>query len=73
MYEGRQRGVVGVEKILELPGAAEAPSFFRRGARIIGDIATSPASTSTTFYGSGRVRGAVDGSGTNVCLYWEQG
>lgn len=33
------------------------------------DIATSPASPSTTSYGGRRVRAAVDGSGANAYLY----
>ena len=32
------------------------------------DIATSPASPSSTFYGSGRVRAAVDGSVATVSI-----
>ena len=31
IQEGRQRGAVGIQKIFELPGAAEAESFFQEG------------------------------------------
>ena len=48
--------------------------FFRRGARILGQhCSLTSKSKRTAFYGRGRIRTAVDGSETNVCLYWEQG
>ena len=37
------------------------------------EITTPPASLSTPFYDSGKVRVTFDGSEANVCLYWEQG
>ena len=59
------------EKILELPGAAEAQSFFREGCPN-NQLKLQPhpeASQSTPFYVSRRVRAAVDGSDTNAYLH----
>ena len=61
------------EKILELPGAAEAQSFFQEGcpdSRI--GPQTLPGSPSTPLCGSGRVR-AADRSENNVGIHREQG
>ena len=37
------------------------------------DFKPSRVSPSTPIHGGGRVRAAVDGSETNVCLHWKQG
>ena len=64
----------GYERILELPGAAEAQSFLQEGCP--GNQLTfepSPASPSIHFHGSGRVRASVDGNEANVGHHWKQG
>ena len=57
------------EKILELPGAEEAPSFIQEGCPGNQLTEPSPASPSTTLYRSRTVRAAVDGSEANVGLH----
>ena len=64
------------EKIIELPGAAEAPPFFQEGcpdSQLTLSQTLPAASASTPFYGSGRIRAAVDRSKDNVGIHREQG
>ena len=70
--KGRQRGAVGVRKLLELPAAAEARSFLGVTGASNG-FEPLPARIRTPFHRSARVRVAVDGNEVKVGLHCNQG